>query len=484
MFLKVVLIIIFIFNISNAALQKNCFHYEHQNRARPNLDTSILSSSGKFRIHYDESGINAPSNPSYINEVSNMIDQVRNIIIDDMGFLSEIPDEDGVYDIYIQDLGEMNYGFFIPDIPSIDDIDNFVSSSYIKIDNEYENDGDYYTTGLVAMKLTLAHEFFHAIQAAYREKNAGIDDYFYEMMGMWIEDIIVPEGNDYIHWVDDGESNNHFFMNPEMNIYSSDGYSIALFGHYLHNVYGNTIIREIWEEISKLGYDCIVDCGIESIDNVLVDKYNSSFANVWANFCSRNFFNGENQTLNDSLFFHEDQSKIISLKTYLPNFQNILEGELNTLLNINNSSSKFKIFRSNSLGYADILFNSSIENSIDDFSAYISVLSNLGPSLNQHFEGSGRIYLGIDDIIVLTASSLSNDFSSLNVGIAFTENLNIFYGDTNLDNIVNVVDIVLLIEVMLFNSSINQFQYENSDMNNDSLINIFDVVLQVELLLD
>ena len=37
---------------------------------------------------------------------------------------------------------------------------------------------------------------------------------------------------------------------------------------------------------------------------------------------------------------------------------------------------------------------------------------------------------------------------------------------------------------MLFNSSFNQLQYENSDINNDNLINIFDVVLLVELLLD
>ena len=49
------------------------------------------------------------------------------------------------------------------------------------------------------MKLTLAHEFFHAIQLAYREKNAGVDDYFYEMMATWIEEVIVPNGNDYIY---------------------------------------------------------------------------------------------------------------------------------------------------------------------------------------------------------------------------------------------------------------------------------------------
>ena len=54
----------------------------------------------------------------------------------------------------------------------------------------------------------------------YTLKNAGIDEYFYEMMGTWMEDIIVPDGNDYIYWVDNDDkfpAEELFFINSEIN---------------------------------------------------------------------------------------------------------------------------------------------------------------------------------------------------------------------------------------------------------------------------
>ena len=97
------------------------------------------------------------------------------------------------------------------------------------------------------MRLTIAHEFFHAIQRSYRTV-PNSDTYFWEMSSTWIEDIIVPDGNDYIYWVDP------FFNNPEQNISDTDGYSIALFGHYLSiiidghsNQLDSGIIKKIWE---------------------------------------------------------------------------------------------------------------------------------------------------------------------------------------------------------------------------------------------
>ena len=41
------------------------------------------------------------------------------------------------------------------------------------------------------------------------------------MSATWIEDIIVPDGDDYLFWVD------QFFNNPEQDISETDGYSIA-----------------------------------------------------------------------------------------------------------------------------------------------------------------------------------------------------------------------------------------------------------------
>ena len=482
MILKGILIILFTSFSLMTNHKRSCSNYIHQHRGRPDLEVSILSPSEHFKIHYDKTGDNAATD-SYANEVANFADEVRYIIVNEMEYLSELNDEDGIYDIYIQDLGAYNYGYHVPDI-NLD----LSSSSHILIDNEFEA-GEYYTTGLKAMKLTLAHEFFHAIQLAYREKNGGVDDYFYEMMATWIEDVIVPNGNDYIYWVDNDDmvddSSTLFFINPESSMTTSNGYSIALFTHYLNNVFSDgdgTIIRQIWEEIATLGYDCSVNCGINSIKNVLLNIYNINFEEVWSDFCSRIMFNGDHSNYSNNLYFHNDQKYIISLLTYLPEPQSISVGEAFFDININNVSSGYKLYKSNSLGilsfdYEDITSS--------EFVDYISIISAYGPMLNQHLDDLSSVYVDEGDIIVFTSSSSIEDLN-LNVKINYLTDLDLYQleGDSNLDTERNIQDIINVIAFLLYDINFNPMQFENSDMNHDDLINIFDIVLLIEFILD
>ena len=483
MLTKVVLKIIFICFIFTATHQRDCFNHT-QNRGRPNLDTSILSPSGYFQIHYDLIGDNAPVNSEYIDEVAEMIDSIKSIIIDDMGFLPPINDGDGIYDIYIQDLGEKQYGFCLPDIPDFDDIDDYVPSTYIKIDNAYEDDGDYFTNGLNTMRLTLAHEYFHAVQAAYREKNGAVDTYFYEMMGMWIEDVLVPDGNDYIYWVHSNEFNNQFFMSPEMSMVESDGYSLALFVHYLNNIYSNgdsVIVKKIWEEISQIAGECGITCGIDSIKNVLLNIYNVNFEEAWADFTSRLIFNGSDD-YGDNLFFHEDQISIISLLTYLPTPQNLNIGETLLSIDLNNESSRYRLYQTNSSGILSFDYN---DVTMADYVDYVSVISEFGSIMNQHNDNLSNIYVDTGDIVVFTSTSSSSDLN-LNVKINYSTDLTLYYnqGDSNLDADSNIQDIILIVDFLLYSINFNPMQFLNSDINNDSLVNIFDVILLIELILD
>ena len=68
---------------------------------------------------------------------------------------------------------EGNYRLNIPD-------ENIVGASYIEIDNAYE-ENMYLTSGLNTMRLTVAHEFFHAVQRSYRNNLSFGEGYFWEM---------------------------------------------------------------------------------------------------------------------------------------------------------------------------------------------------------------------------------------------------------------------------------------------------------------
>ena len=80
------------------------------------------------------------------------------------------------------------------------------------------------------MKITIAHEFFHAIQRAYLESD-GYNSFFFELSSVWIEDVIFPNVNDYMLF---GPAAGDYFDNPEINIDQCNGYGLGLYGHYLN----------------------------------------------------------------------------------------------------------------------------------------------------------------------------------------------------------------------------------------------------------
>ena len=136
------------------------------------------------------------------------------------------------------------------------------------------------------------------------------------MSATWIEDIIVPDGDDYLFWADD------FLNNPNQNISDTDGYSIALFGHYLTNIVDastneleSTIIRKFWETYSSHS------SAFNSMNIVLQNEYQTDFSNSWLDFSSRNHFNGLYDNMNNNLFYHIDQQYLPSLSTSI-NFLN------------------------------------------------------------------------------------------------------------------------------------------------------------------
>ena len=227
-------------------------HYDNNSASddAPDLtDTLSFYHTGTEGIDYSIV-IEGNNIPDYIEQVGIIADSTRYILTDIMGFHKEIDDEDGKYDIYVLDLAGTScaaYGWNRNDPQG-----SPTNSSYMQIDNNFvEEDEIFYSYGIKAMRVTVAHEFFHAIQKFY-DYESGDDAYFYEFTSMWIEDVIVPDGNDYLYFL------GNFFTNPEQEFLETDGYSVALYGHYLSHIIEkvedkdetlNTIIRKVMGKV-------------------------------------------------------------------------------------------------------------------------------------------------------------------------------------------------------------------------------------------
>jgi len=299
---------------------------------RPDNQEQYLSAMGIFYVHYDTSAVefydhtplpgddNQNDIPDYVEWVAIMADSTYHMLVDILGYDAHPPDEDGIYDIYLRD--DLNPGWYGVTYYNTT-LDN--GSSFIVIDNDFSPEEEFYTTGYEAMKVTVVHEFFHGIQfgySAYTSYQGYSNVWFYEMSSTWLEDVSVPEVNDYL------SLRFNFFNDPTKSIDDTNGYSIALYAHYLATVvegvsdeFESDILREIWTNFSHAYHHKSIT-SMESIINV---NYDQLFIDTWLDWVTRNLYNN----IYEEYYYYEDQALIGPIVTnpislnYSSSFQNL-----------------------------------------------------------------------------------------------------------------------------------------------------------------
>jgi hypothetical protein len=229
----------------------------------PELDKTYRSPSGYFNIHYTLEGDNAVdfnlrnyrAVPPYITQVGEAFDNVRAITCFTRGFRQPVLDEGKKdYDIYVYDLKD-KYGVTYSSKLYSSRHYRSAASSYICIDNSYSREKGFDKSRLECMKVTAAHEFFHAVQFAY---NAHADTWWKEASATWNEDEIYTGINDYVRYI------GSYFKTPYKSL-DETSYSGVIFAKFLEENYGGyDTIRKIWE-IHSTGYDN----SIQAIDRFL-----------------------------------------------------------------------------------------------------------------------------------------------------------------------------------------------------------------------
>ena len=181
--------------ILNILYPRECLiqHDPDERSERPEKDTFSISPSGHFYIHYDTTGNATPDLtdidlngiPDYIDEVSMIADSAYHVLVNVLGYDEEPFDGEGGYDIYLTYYSSaFVYGYCHKDIPSLN---SDRQTSWLEIDNDYtpqSNKSNFELTPFQIMRISLGHEYFHAVQYGYKG-NFGNNAYYYEMTSMW-----------------------------------------------------------------------------------------------------------------------------------------------------------------------------------------------------------------------------------------------------------------------------------------------------------
>ncbi len=152
------------------------------------------------------------------------------------------------------------------------------SPSYILV-NSYFNDSN-------TMKITAAHEFFHAIQFSYPSINNWFlaeNHWWLESTATWMEEVVYNEVNEYYPRVRNWLRAPWVSIQDSGSKYSDHEYGDVLFVLFMTDVYlggDNKFVKDVWE--SSEG-------GLKAIDSVLANFYNKgNFESAFKDFVSLN----------------------------------------------------------------------------------------------------------------------------------------------------------------------------------------------------
>ncbi len=197
-------------------------------------------------------------------------EEVWEVEVTQNGFENPPCTDDHYFDVYIGNTGS--------DVPTIEpDVYGWTSTygngcPYVVVHEGYPSQPD--PEG--AAGVTAAHEFFHAIQAAYDWWEG---DYWMEATAVWAEELVHDDVDDYLQYLNDGG----WLEYPEAALRTEDGwheYGNVIWALYLDERWGGpAAIEQIWR-------NCISVTSLNAMNGYLVSQ-GSSMDEAFMDFAAR-----------------------------------------------------------------------------------------------------------------------------------------------------------------------------------------------------
>lgn len=238
----------------------------------------------RVRVHWTS----GETTSSYANKVGAVADHVLGTYAA-AGYRPPVPDGtaggNSLLDIYLDDIGFQGYyGWCASDDPPSDN-GPWDAPAYCAFDNDYAEFPNH--TPMENLKVTAAHELFHAVQFAYDFYE---DGWFVEATATWAEDELYDDVNDNVQYLSDSP-----LSQPTKSMDRFGGmrqYGDWIFFRYLTERDSEsegglpTLVRDMWERAdgAAKGPD---DYSIEAVANVLAERGKGLRA-TWARFAAAN----------------------------------------------------------------------------------------------------------------------------------------------------------------------------------------------------
>ena len=199
----------------------------------------------KVCVHWVGSTADAPPNQAWVRTNLKVISKVWRTEVGRLGYRKPVADRNRggnpKLDVYLKELGDRGiYGYCTPERKVRGH--KWLASGYCVLDNDFA-EAQYGAPPMHSLRVTAAHEFFHAVQFAY---DYGEDPWLMEATATWMEERVADDVNDNRQYLPYGQVGNPSRPLDTFKRQGFNQYGNWTFFEYLSNRFGTGIVRQIW----------------------------------------------------------------------------------------------------------------------------------------------------------------------------------------------------------------------------------------------
>lgn len=258
---------------------------------------STSTCSTNVCVHYVWNGVdpdappqtdgNANGVPDWAETNVAIMQQVWNHQVGALAYRPPYPDGaeggDERFDVYLKDIGAQGlYGYCVPEtrVDPSDDTD-YRASGYCVLDDDF---AEFPKPGLPSLRVTAAHEFFHAVQFGY---DFAEDPWIMEATATWMEERFADDVNDNRQYLGYGQ-----LMSPSVPLDTFQGAGLGQYGNWifferLSQTYGAAAVKAVWARMDS-AYGVARDQYSTQAIRTFLASQNMPFPKFYAQFAAGN----------------------------------------------------------------------------------------------------------------------------------------------------------------------------------------------------
>ncbi|ANH40384.1 hypothetical protein I601_3987 [Nocardioides dokdonensis FR1436] len=210
---------------------------------------------GNVCVHYVTQGADAPRNKKWVRTTLSVMNKVWKFETGKLGYRTPVSDRslpkkknggNGKFDVYLKELSSQRlYGYCAPEY--VVKGNKRLANGYCVLDDDFAK-AEYGRKPLDTLRVTAAHEFFHAIQFNYDYRE---DRWLMESTATWIEERFADDVDDNRQYLKVGQVRG---PHKPLDIFDTTyGYHYGNWAwwEFLSQKYGSSIVSKVWKQAGQ-----------------------------------------------------------------------------------------------------------------------------------------------------------------------------------------------------------------------------------------